>query len=102
MQELPIQNTLDVMNVEWNVSDNLLKYFIKEKDTMDVWKNMQEVGVQQHLWLQSRHVSSNYFKLAAPYVFRSEENKSFIEFVYSIQAPTRYVTTFRKHVGPKR
>jgi hypothetical protein len=57
MQELPIWNTLDVMNVEWTVSDNLLKYLTREKDTMEVWKDMQEVGVHQHLWLESRHVS---------------------------------------------
>jgi len=45
---------------------------------------MQEVGVHQHLWLEIRHVSSNYFKLATPYVLTREENKSFIEFVFSI------------------
>jgi hypothetical protein len=36
MQELPIRNTLDVMHVEWNVSDNLLRYLTKEKDTVEV------------------------------------------------------------------
>jgi hypothetical protein len=79
MQELPIQNTLDVMHVEQNVSNNLLKYLIVE-----VQKDMQEAGVHQHLWLQSRPGSSNYFKPVAPYVFRQEENKSFLKFVSNI------------------
>jgi len=51
MQELPIWNTLDVMNVERNVPNNLLQYLIREKDTMEVQKDMQKVGVHQHLWL---------------------------------------------------
>jgi len=53
------------MHVEQNVLDNLLRYLIVE-----VQKDMQEAGVHQHLWLQLRSRSSNYFKLVAPYVFR--------------------------------
>jgi hypothetical protein len=63
---------------------------------------MQEVGVHQHLWLQSRPRSFNYFKPTAPYVFTQEENKSFLEFVSSIRALTRYDVACKKHVGPKR
>jgi hypothetical protein len=63
---------------------------------------MQEASVHQHLRLQSRPKSSNYFKSIAPYVFTWEDSKSFLEFVSSIRAPTRYVVAFRKHVGPKR
>jgi hypothetical protein len=33
------------MHVEQNVSDNLLRYLTKERDTMEVWKDMQEAGV---------------------------------------------------------
>jgi len=100
MLELPIQNTLDVMHVEWNVSNNLLRYLTKE-DTIEVQKDMQ-VGVHQHLWLQSRPRSSNYFKPAALYVFTQEENKSFLEFFFSIWVLIRYVAIFKKHVGPKK
>jgi hypothetical protein len=51
MQELPIQNTLDVMHMQQNVSNNLLRYLTGEKGTMEVQKDMQDVGVHQHLWL---------------------------------------------------
>jgi hypothetical protein len=40
---------LDVMHVEQNMSDNLMKYLYGEKDIVEVWKDMEEVGVQQHL-----------------------------------------------------
>jgi hypothetical protein len=72
------------MHVEQNVSNNLLRYLTMENDTMEVQKDMQEVGVHQHLWLQSRLGSFNYFKLTTFYVFTREENKFFLEFVYNI------------------
>ncbi len=39
------------MHMEQNVFDNLLKYLFSERDTMEVRKDMEKVGVQQHLWL---------------------------------------------------
>jgi hypothetical protein len=40
---------LDLMHVEQNMFDNLMEYLYGERDTMEVWKEMEEVGVQQHL-----------------------------------------------------
>jgi hypothetical protein len=40
---------LDLMHVEQNMFDNLMEYLYGERDTMEVWKDMEEVGVQQHL-----------------------------------------------------
>ncbi len=37
------------MHVEQNMFDNLMEYLYGERDTMEVWKDMEEVGVQQHL-----------------------------------------------------
>jgi len=39
------------MHVEQTVLDNLLKSLIGENDIMEVWKDMQEVVLHQHLWL---------------------------------------------------
>jgi hypothetical protein len=41
MQELPICNTLDVMHVERNVSDNLLSHLFGERDMVEVRKDME-------------------------------------------------------------
>jgi hypothetical protein len=46
-----VQNTLDVMHVGRNVFDNVFKYLFGERDTLEVCKDMEEVGVKQHLWL---------------------------------------------------
>jgi hypothetical protein len=98
MHELSIWNTLDVMHVEWNVSNNFLRYLTKENDIVEVWKDMQKTSVYQHLWLNQGLDHLTIFKLATPYVFTWEEKKSFLEFVSSIQAPTWHVVAFRKHV----
>jgi hypothetical protein len=44
----------------------------------------------------------HYVKLHAPYVFTPHERKQFLDFIPKVHAPTRYVTTFKKHVGPNR
>jgi hypothetical protein len=44
-------NILDVMHVKKNVSENISKYLFGDKDTIEVHKDLQEVGVMQHLWL---------------------------------------------------
>jgi len=47
LQDLPIRHLLDVMHVEWNICDNLLKYLFGEKDTLNVRKDMEEQGLCQ-------------------------------------------------------
>jgi hypothetical protein len=88
--------------MEWNMSNNLLKYLYGERDTMEVQKDMEKVGVQQHLWLRRRPRATNFFKPTTPFGFTQDENKSFLDFVTSIHAPIGYLATFNKHVDPKR
>ncbi len=49
LQDLPIRHLLDVMHVEWNICDNLLKYLFGEKDTLNVRKDMEEARVMPNL-----------------------------------------------------
>jgi hypothetical protein len=90
------------MHVEWNIFDNLLKYLYGERDIVEVQRDMEKVGVQQHLWLRKKLGATNLFKPTTPFVFTQDENKSFLDFVTSIHVPTRYSIAFRKHVGPRR
>jgi hypothetical protein len=70
---------LDVMYVEQNVFNNWLKYLSNERDTMEVQKDMEKAGVQQHLWLQRRLGATYFFKPTGPFVFTQDENKSFLD-----------------------
>ncbi len=45
------------MHIECNVFDNILKHLFGEWDTVEMCKDMEEVGVKPHLWLQ--HVGVN-------------------------------------------
>jgi len=100
MQELLIWNTLDVMHIECNISKSLLKYLFGEWDTMEVRKDLEEVGMKWHLWLHWDLSNMNYVKPLALYVFTWNERQAFLAFVSSICAQIGYATTLKKHVGP--
>jgi hypothetical protein len=44
---------------------------------------MEEEGVHRHLWLQMKPRTTNFFKPCSHFVFTQEENKFFLDFVYS-------------------
>ena len=50
-QLLPIRHTLDVMHVERNVSNNILKHIMDEKNIPAGRRDMDESGIFPHLWL---------------------------------------------------
>jgi hypothetical protein len=39
------------MHIEWNILDSVLKYLFGEQDIIEGLKDMEEVGLKQHLWL---------------------------------------------------
>jgi hypothetical protein len=65
------------MHVENNVLESILNYLFGDKDTIEVHKDLQEVGVMQHLWFCQQGVGS-YIKPQAPYVFIQNEAKAFV------------------------
>ena len=78
MQKLLVCNTLDAMHIERNISANVQKHLSREKDTLAVQCNMQEVGASPHLWLRPIPGINNFIKPKAPYVFTPTENTDFI------------------------
>ncbi len=77
LQELPIRNIVDVMHIEKNVSENILKYLFRDRDIIEIHKDLEEVGVMQHLWLHQQGGGS-YKKPQARYVFTPNEAKAFM------------------------
>ncbi len=78
VQELSTRYMLDVMHVEQNIGDNLLKHMSGEKDTLNTRRVMEEAGIRPWLWLQRR--GQHFIKpAAAPYVFIANENQQFLE-----------------------
>ena len=101
MQELPIRNTLDVMHIERNVSDNLLRHLFGEKDSLETRRDMAQAGKMPSLHLV-QSASGNYIKPKAPYTLSESEKTDFLTRVSSTQVPSGYSSTLTKHIGEKR
>jgi hypothetical protein len=54
MQDLPVWHVLDVMHIEKNIGESVLKFLFGEKDTAESRRDMEDVGVRQELWLRPR------------------------------------------------
>ena len=99
---LPIRHTLDVMHVERNVSSNVLKHVMGEKDTVAGRRDMEEAGKFQNLWLQRHGDAGDYLMPAAPWVFSPRERTEFINVVSETRVPTGYSAILTKHVGEQK
>ena len=98
---MPIRNTLDVMHIERNVSDNIMKHLFGEKDTTATRLDMAQSGKMSALHLRVGNAGT-YIKPKAPYVFTESERNSFVSLVSSTKVPSGYSSTLTKHVGERR
>ena len=101
LQELPIRNTLDVMHIERNVSDNILRHLFGEKDTLETRRDMEQAGKMRSLHLVLGP-SGNYVKPKAPYTFSEREKSDFMARVSTTQVPSGFSATLTKHIGEKK
>lgn len=95
---MPIRHVLDVMHVEKNIAESVVKFLFGEKDTPESRKDLEEVGVRRELWLRPRANRQRFFKPHAPYVFTDAEKKIFMDEVSSIRTPTGYGSALGKHL----
>jgi hypothetical protein len=58
-------------------------------------KNMQEIGIRPHLWLQQM-TNGNYIKLGAPYVMTDQEKKSFLQVLRKLKFPSKYGSNLQR------
>jgi hypothetical protein len=101
-QDLPLRGSIDVMHVERNLCSSLLKLLLGMKDTAEVRKDLEEEGIRQNLWLRHSSVGPNFVKPHAPYTFKPQEKRVFMNTLGNVIAPTGYAACFAKHVGPRR
>lgn len=98
MQNLPIRHVLDVMHVEKNIADAVLKFVFGEKDTLECRRDLEECGVMRDLHLRAMPEGSTYLKPSAPYVLTPTERERFLQAVCDIRTPTGYASNFGKHI----
>ena len=106
LQSLLIRNTLDVMHIERNISDNIVRHLFGEKDTTALRRDLEEevhhgrIDPRRSLWLQETRFG--YVKPKAPFVFTESEKTSFMNLVSQTRVPTGYSSTLIKHIGEKK
>ena len=102
-QKLPIRHLLDVMHIERNICESLLKLIFGAKDTAASRRDMEEEGIREHLWLRRGPLEGgNYMKPPAPYVLTKEEQKIFMDQMNGISFPTGYCGPMKKHIIKKK
>lgn len=89
---------LDVMHIEKNIAESVLKFLFGEKDTTDSRRDMEQLGIRRELWLRPRANRQAFLKPHAPYVFTDAEKKIFIDEVSAICTPTGYGSALGKHL----
>ena len=95
---MPVRHILDVMHIEKNIAESVLKYLFGDKDSLDSRRDLQEMGVRRDLWLRRRPNRQAFWKPQAPYVFSEAEKKIFIDEVSAIRTPTGYGSALGKHL----
>lgn len=98
VQDLPMRHVLDVMHIEKNIGEAVLKLLFGDKDTPESRRDLQHMGVRRELWLRPRANRQTFVKPHAPYVLTEAEKKIFIKQVSAIRTPTGYGSVFSKHM----
>jgi hypothetical protein len=101
-QYLPIRHALDVMHIERNISNNILKHIFGKKDTPIVRRDMEAVCKFLHLHLREVPGSNDYYQPKAPYVFSEREKAEFLALISRTRVPSGYSSTLIKHAREKR
>ena len=95
---MPVRHVLDVMHIEKNIAESVLKFLFGEKDTPDSRRDLEELGIRRELWLRPRANRQSFVKPHAPYVFTDAEKRIFIEEVSEICTPIGYGSALGKHI----
>ena len=97
--KLPVRHILDVMHIEKNIAENIMKHLSGERDTLATRQDMEQANVMHDLGLSREAGSNVYRKPHAPYVFTDAERVKFMKQISGTRTPTGYSATLTKHVG---
>lgn len=90
-QDLLIRHLLDVMHIEKNITESLIKFLEGTKDTVKVRQDLKVRNQHEHLWPKADpQKSGGYVKPLAPYVLSVEEKKLFHDRIAALRVPTGY------------
>jgi hypothetical protein len=77
------------MYYEKHICDNMFKTIFGGKEPIGVCKDMEEIGIRPHLWLQQT-TSGNYIKSIANYVMVELDRKALVQVIKELKTPTNF------------
>ena len=99
---MPVRHLLDVMHIEKNIAEAVLKFLFGEKDSAESRRDLEAIGMRHELWLRPRANRLRYFKPHAPYVLTDAEKKIFVSEVSAIRTSSGYGSALGKHLQKSR
>lgn len=99
MQKLPRRSLLDVMHIEKNICESLVKILYGITDTAASRRDMEEEQIKPHLWVRrGEGEEGNFVKPPAPYVLTKDEQIFLLQQIEGISVPTGYCGNMKKHI----
>ena len=87
-------NLVDVMHVEKNIAENLLKTLFGEKDSAAVRLDLQHRNIRRHLWLRRVNDQAQRAYIPdAPYVLSKVQREKFLDCLKRLRLPAHYSST---------
>ncbi|KAL5574295.1 hypothetical protein UlMin_023892 [Ulmus minor] len=99
--EIELKHNLDVMHIEKNICDSLLRTLMgdphKSKDTDNARRDLQNLGIRSELHLYED--GNKLMKPAAEYTFSEANRRKFCRFVRSVKFPDGFAANLWKNVA---
>lgn len=98
-----VATALDIMHVEKNIVEFVLRFMFGDEDTPKyVKEDLEVMRMRRKLWLILGRNKHTFTKPRAPYVLLAAEKKIFIVEVSAIRTPTRYGSSLEKHLSKSK
>ena len=95
-----MRHILDIMHCEKNLSENILRTTMGDKDTPAVRADMQAHGIRPHLHLQAVGPSNDQLHMPnAPYVLSAADKAKVLCVLKNLRTPTHYVSALHKKIS---
>ena len=102
LQDLLIRHLLDVMHIEKNITESLIKFLEGTKDTVKVRQDLKVRNQHSHLWPTADvKTPGKFVKPLAPWLLSKQDKKIFHKRISNLRVPTGYAAAFKKHVKHK-
>ena len=100
---LKLAHNLDVMHIEKNICENLIRTLLKihgkTKDTIKARVDLEEMGVRSNLHMVETEDGEKCKMPEAPYVLPKKKQKLFCDFISAVKFPDGYASNLSRCIA---